>query len=131
MAENSYDGGVAAPNEPGVFDAKIAVLLGPAEERTVLAQRTVAGELITSGPAAGTAQVSINDTIDMLVEAVLSLGEVISDQLGAPYSQAMPNFLAEFAATLIDTGYDGEDDARQAKVRAMHGLPPIGEAGGA
>ena len=129
MAENSYDGGVAAPNEPGVFDAKIAVLLGPAEERTVLAQRTVAGELITSGPAAGTAQVSINDTIDMLVEAVLSLGEVISDQLGAPYSTSMPPFLAEFAAALIETPYDGDDDARQAQNRILLGLEPVQQRG--
>ena len=128
MAENSYDGGVAAPNEPGVFDAKIAVLLGPAEERTVLAQRTVAGELITSGPAAGTAQVSINDTIDMLVEAVLSLGEVISDQLGAPYSASMPPFLAEFAAALIETPYDSDDDKRQAQNRLVQGLSPIQQA---
>ena len=125
MAENSYDGGVAAPNEPGVFDAKIAVLLGPAEERTVLAQRTVAGELITSGPAAGTAQVSINDTIDMLVEAVLSVGEVISDQLGAPYSASMPPFLAEFAAALIETQYDSDDDRRQAQNRLAQGLATI------
>lgn len=129
MAENSYDGGVAAPNEPGVLDAKIAVLLGPAGERTVLAQRTVAGELITSGPAAGTAQVSINDTIDMLVEAVLSLGEVISDQLGAPYSTSMPSFLAEFASHLIETPYDGDDDERQAQNRAAQGLPPVPQAG--
>lgn len=128
MAENSYNGGVAAPNEPGVFDAKIAVLLGPAEERTVLSQRTVAGELITSGPAAGTAQVSINDTIDMLLEAVLSVGEVISDQLGAPYSASMPPFLAEFAAALIETPYDGDDDKRQAQNRLVQGLAPIQQA---
>ena len=125
MAENSYDEVGSEPNEPGVFDAKIAILLGPGEERTILAQRAVAGELIASGPAAGTAQVSINDTIDMLVEAVLSVGEVISDQLGAPYSASMPPFLAEFAAHLIETPYDSDDDKRQAQNRLVQGLAPI------
>lgn len=128
MAENSYDEVGAEPNEPGVFDAKIAILLGPSEERTILAQRAVAGELIASGPAAGTAQVSINDTIDMLVEAVLSVGEVISDQLGAPYSASMPPFLAEFAAALIETPYDSDDDKRQAQNRLVQGLAPIQQA---
>ena len=128
MAENSYDEVGVEPNEPGVFDAKIAILLGPSEERTILAQRAVAGELIASGPAAGTAQVSINDTIDMLLEAVLSLGEVISDQLGAPYSASMPPFLAEFAAALIGTPYDSDDDKRQAQNRLVQGLSPIQQA---
>lgn len=131
MADKSYDDAAGMTNEPSVFDAKVAILLGPAEQKTILAERTVAGELVSGVLGNGIAQVSVSDTVEMLLEAVLALGETVCDQLGAPYSQAMPNFLAEFAATLIDTGYDGEDDARQAKVRAMHGLPPIGEAGGA
>lgn len=130
MAENSYDDAAGMANESSVFDAKVAILLGPAEQKTILAERTVAGELVSGVLGNGIAQVSVNDTVEMLLESVLALGEMVCDQAGAPYSQAMPGFLAEFAAALIDTGYDGGDDARQAKTRAAHGLPQIGEAGG-
>ena len=131
MAENSCDESAGIANEPSVFDAKVAILLGPTEQKTILAERAVAGELVSGVLGDGIAQVSVSDTVEMLLESVLALGETVCDQLGAPYSQAMPGFLAEFAAALIDTGYDGEDDARQASVRAMHGLPPLGETGGA
>ena len=40
----------------------------------------------------------------------------------------LPPFLAEFAAALIGTPYDGDDDKRQAQNRLVQGLSPIQQA---
>lgn len=125
MTEESYEGLTSSDSEPSVFDAKIAVLLGPFEQKTVLSEATVTGELVSGVLGNGLAQVSINDTVNLLLEAVVGLGETVSDQIGAPYSSAMPNFLAEFAAALLQAEYTEEDDARQAVNRKALGLPPL------
>lgn len=130
MTENSYHGEEVEEREPSVFDAKIAILLGPTEQKTILIERPVAGEIIVSAPDGGVAQVSINDSIDLLLEAVVAMGETVSDQIGAPYTQAMPSFLAEFAAALLDTPYDRDDDNRQAHNRLLLGLPPLASLSG-
>lgn len=126
MTDNSYDEDLMQGREPSVLDAKIAVLLGPSEQKTILAERAVVGELIASAPGGGIAQVGIHDTIEMVLESIVALGEMLSDHIGARYTDSMPSFIAEFAAALLDTEYNEDDNTRQAQSREAMGMPPLG-----
>lgn len=125
MAENSYHDLPGENGEPSVFEAKVAILLGPDEQKNIIAESAVAGEIISRDGEPGKPHVAISDTINLLMEAILSLGEDICDQIGMPYTKGMPNFLDEFGATMGQIEYDDGDNVRQAANREAMKMPPI------
>lgn len=126
MSDKSYDEPAQSQSsEPSVFQAKVAILLGHDEQKNIIAERSVAGEMISRDGGEPRAHVAISDTIDLLMEAILSLGEDICDQIGMSYTKGMPNFLDEFGATMGQIEYDDDDNVRQAANREAMNMAPL------
>lgn len=118
------DGPVDASTDGmAAFEARIELTVFPGHVSDVLVERTVFGVLPEDGPF----QVSIDDTSNMVLEAVVSFGERVADGTGMKYSSSMPGYLEQFAAAVLEVAesYDADDDERQNGNRSQIGLEPL------